>query len=211
MPRKVFLATIATGLALSMTMLGGCSSSDTSSDDGSANASATATSTHTALPEGWAWVEGTDVPSVTADPQLPTTVTDGTGTSVTVTDISKVIVGGEDIADIMAAMGLSDDVYAAPTNSVAEAATNAPVQYEYSQKTGTEGLLSVDGSLFIGNQLQRHSDVASQFRDAGVPAVVVDHKLPIPDKIRAVGSYVGYAEAADELARLFTIQGVGVV
>lgn len=200
MSRSFCLPATAMGLVLSMTLLSGCSSSDTSPGDDSANTSPTPTSTHMALPEGWSWVEGTDIPSVTADPQLPTTVTDGTGTSVTVTDVSKVIVGGEDIADIMAAMGLADNVYAAPTNSVAEAATSAPVQYEYSQKTGTEGLLSVDGSLFIGNQLQRHSGVAGQFRDAGVPAVVVDNKLSVPDKIRAVGSYIGDAEAGEQLA-----------
>lgn len=152
------------------------------------------------VPEGWTWVEGTDVPSSSATPALPATATDGTGTEVTIEDLSRTIVGGEDIADMLAAMGLQDLIYAAPTNSVAKAALEAPEQFEFSQQTGVEGLLSVAGTCFIGNNVKRHGDVAAQFRDAEVSAAVVDDQQAVADKIRALGELIGDPDAAEELA-----------
>ena len=152
------------------------------------------------LPEGWTWVEGADVPSAAATPALPVTLTDGTGSEVTVEDISRTIVGGEDVADMLAAMGLQEDIYAAPTNSVAPAALAAPEQFEFSQQTGVEGLLSVDGTFFLGNNTKRHGDVAAQFRQAGVSAAVIDDQQSVADKIRAVAALIGDPDAGEELA-----------
>jgi iron complex transport system substrate-binding protein len=196
--RRILAGSAALGLAVS---LSACSSGDTSAGDESAEQTASAGAPDGLdVPEGWTWAEGTGIPSTEADPQLPTTVTDGTGSEAEVTDLERIVVGGEDIADILAAMGLQENIYAAPTNSVAEAALAAPEQFEFSQQTGVEGLLSVDGTLFIGNNLKRHGDDAEQVRDAGVDAVVVDDQQPIADKIRAVGEYVGAAEAGEDLA-----------
>lgn len=153
------------------------------------------------LPRGWTWVEGTGIPGVRAEPQLPTTVIDGTGARVTVADISRVIAGGDEVADVLAALGLADHLYAAPANSVVPAAKKAPVHFKFSQKTSAEGLLAVQGSLFIGSNRKRHASVAEQFRSAGVAAVVVDEKLPTPDKIRAIANYVGASDAGEQLAR----------
>ncbi|GAE78685.1 heme ABC transporter [Cutibacterium acnes JCM 18920] len=88
--------------------------------------------------------------------RLPVTTTDGTGRRVTIKNANRIIVGGEDVADILAALGWRKLIYAAPTNSVAEAAVNAPKHYGFSKKTGMEGLLSIDGTLFIGNNPMRH-------------------------------------------------------
>lgn len=152
------------------------------------------------MPQGWTWAGGGVAPTVRAAQKLPVTVTDGTGTRTTIRDTSKIIVGGDDVADVLAGMGLSRLIYAAPAESVAPAAVRAPKHYEYSQNTGVEGLLSVAGTLFIGNNTARHSDVAKKFRAAGVGAVVLDDQASIPDKIRALGSYVGSAGAGDQLA-----------
>lgn len=152
------------------------------------------------LPEGWTWVEGADIPTVSATPALPVTVTDGTGTEVTIDDISRTIVGGEDVADMLAAMGLQDVIYAAPTNSVAPAALEAPKQFEFSQQTGVEGLLSVDGTFFCGNNTKRHGDVAAMFREAGVSAAVIDDQQSVADKIRSVAACIGDEAAGEELA-----------
>lgn len=152
------------------------------------------------VPEGWHYVEGDAQPSADADPQLPTTVVDGTGAEVEIDDISRIIVGGDDVAEILGALGLADDVYAAPAGGASQIALDAPVQFELSQSTGTEGLLSIDGSLFIGNNPRRHGDVAQQFRDAAVDAVVYDDQQPTADKIRTVAEYIGDVEAGEEIA-----------
>jgi iron complex transport system substrate-binding protein len=101
---------------------------------------------------------------------------------------------------MLAAMGLQEDIYAAPTNSVAPAALEAPEQYEFSQQTGVEGLLSVDGTFFLGNNTKRHGDVAAQFRQAGVSAAVIDDQQAVADKIRAVAALIGDPDAGEELA-----------
>lgn len=152
------------------------------------------------LPASWHWLAAGNVPSVVAKPALPTTVTDGTHSKVTVNDVSKIIVGGDDIADILAALGMQENVYASPDNSISTAGAAAPVHFKFNQTTSTEGLLSIGGTLFIGDNLQRHGSVAAQFRDAGVSAVVVDNNQSIPDKIRAVARYVGATDAGEELA-----------
>lgn len=113
------------------------------------------------LPQGWTWVAGSDIPVAKATLRLPVTTTDGTGRRVTIKNANRIIVGGEDVADILAALGWRKLIYAAPTNSVAEAAVNAPKHYGFSKKTGMEGLLSIDGTLFIGNNPMRHGRAAA--------------------------------------------------
>lgn len=152
------------------------------------------------LPQGWTWVEGSDIPVVKATLRLPVTTTDGTGRRVTIKNADRIIVGGEDVADILAALGWRKLIYAAPTNSVAEAAVNAPKHYDFSKKTGMEGLLSIDGTLFIGNNPMRHGRAAAKFRETGVDAAVVNDRQPIGGKIRAVATFLGDPKAGDKLA-----------
>ncbi|MGP9707918.1 ABC transporter substrate-binding protein [Brachybacterium sp. AOP42-C2-15] len=206
LPRRHLLAA-APALA-ALTALAACGSAeptdagrdDSGPSDAGGTGGAPSAGAPTDLPEGWTWVDGTGAPTVSAAPALPVTVTDGTGAEVTIEDLSRTIVGGEDIADMLAAMGLSALIYAAPTNSVAPAALDAPEQFEFSQQTGTEGLLSVDGTCFLGNNVKRHGDVAEQFRSAGLSAAVVDDQQAVADKIRTVGTFIGDPESAEELA-----------
>ncbi|MFE5335054.1 ABC transporter substrate-binding protein [Isoptericola sp. NPDC056573] len=197
---------LAPSLAVAALALGlaACSPADADTPGNAPDTSASGAATDVAapenLPDGWTFAAGSDVPSVEAEPALPVDVVDGTGTEVTVTDASRIIVGGDDVAEILGGLGLADLVYAAPTNSASEISLAAPEQYEFSQETGTEGLLSVGGTLFIGNNTARHGDVAAQFRKAGVDAVVVDDQQSTGDKIRAVASYLGVDEAGEELA-----------
>ena len=87
------------------------------------------------LPQGWTWVAGSDIPVAKATFRLPVTTTDGTGRRVTIKNANRIIVGGEDVADILAALGWRKLIYAAPTNSVAEAAVNAPKHYGFSNRS----------------------------------------------------------------------------
>lgn len=183
-------------------VLSGCSSSPARSGaDASATATAPATSAlGVEIPKGWRVVEGAAQPTAKAHPRLPAAVTDDTGASVEVHDITRIIAAGDDVAEILGALGLADSVYAAPADGASQIARDAPVQFEFSQTTGTEGLLSINGTLFIGNNPRRHGEVAAQFREAGVDAVVYDDQQPTADKIRAVASYIGDATAGEKIA-----------
>lgn len=153
------------------------------------------------LPEGWTHVAGeSDFSGIDGKPDLPVTVTDGTGTEVEVTDASRIIAAGDGIASTLGALGLADNIYAAPDNATSPEALDAEEHFEFSKETGVEGLLAMDGTLFIGDNTTRHGEVAEQFRDAGVAAVVIDDKQPQAKKLRAVADYVGMSKAGKELA-----------
>ncbi|KAB8164372.1 ABC transporter substrate-binding protein [Streptomyces sp. 3MP-14] len=199
--RSTRVVPLCLALGLALTACGGGGDDDAAEPTGSQTAAPSADSEAPPnLPDGWHYVAGDDIPAETATPELPVTVVDGTDTEVTVDDASRVIVGGDDVAAILGGLGLADLVYAAPENSASTVALEAPQQFAFSQETGTEGLLSVDGTLFIGNNPARHGDVAAQFRDAGVDAVVLDDQQSTADKIRDIAGYLGVDEAGERLA-----------
>ncbi|MGO1540339.1 MAG: heme/hemin ABC transporter substrate-binding protein [Luteimonas sp.] len=156
-----------------------------------------------ALPESWQRVRGQDVPSAPdAVQRLPATVESDEGVEVTVTDSSRTIAGGDDVIAVMEALGLGGHVYAAPTNTTTAAGRAAQRHFLFNRTTGVEGVLSLDGSLFLGNSLRRHSasGLAGRLRDAGLPAVVIDDLQPAPDKVRKIAAALGMAEAGERLA-----------
>lgn len=162
-----------------------------------------AVDTPPALPESWQHLRGGDVPAAPdAVQQLPATVESDEGVEVTVTDSSRTIAGGDDVIAVMEALGLGDQVYAAPTNTATAAGRAAQRHFLFNRTTGVEGVLSLDGSLFLGNSLRRHaaSGLAGRLRDAGLPAVVVDDLQPAPDKVRKTAAALGLAETGERLA-----------
>jgi iron complex transport system substrate-binding protein len=96
--------------------------------------------------------------------------------------------------------GLGKQVFAAPTNTTTQAGLAAPHQFLFNRTTGVEGVLSLQGSLFLGNSLRRHTELAKKLREVGEPAVVIDDLQPAPDKVRKVAAALGLAEAGQALA-----------
>lgn len=173
---------------------------------------ATAATTHNAatdanvdeaLPAAWLAVTGTDVPSVPASQQdLPATVRSDDDVEVTIEDTRRTIAGSDDIIAVMESLGLADHVFAAPRNSVTAAGRAAKQQFLFNRNTGVEGVLSLDGTLFVGNSLRRHaqSGLAQKLRDADLDAVIVDDLQPAPDKVRKIAAIFGHADEGITLA-----------
>jgi len=163
-----------------------------------ANANA---SSPAALPQGWLHLAGANVPSSTnLIPVLPVTVTSDDGEQVTVKDASRIVAGGDDVIAVIEALGLGGQVYAAPLRSATEAGRKAPKQFLFNRTTGVEGVLSLEGTLFLGNSLRRHTELAKKLRGAGEAAVVIDDLQPAPDKVRKVAAALGVATAGEALA-----------
>ncbi|MCP3424548.1 ABC transporter substrate-binding protein [Rothia sp. AR01] len=204
-PRLRGRATALTAaLSLGALVLAGCGGAEAqgepASDSGQSGSADSQTVAGMELPESWQHVAGeVDFEGIEAEPQLPATVTDGTGTEVTVHDTSKIISAGDGVSSTLAALGLADSIYAAPGNGTDPASVAAPEHFEFSKQTGTEGLLALDGTLFIGDNTKRHGDVAQQFRDAGTDAVVLDDQQTQAEKLQAVADYVGAHEAGEQL------------
>lgn len=155
------------------------------------------------LPAGWQRIAGDALPTVeAAAQQLPATVRSDDEVEATVADTSRTIAGGDDVIAVMEALGLAGQVYAAPTSSTTAAGRAAPKQFLFNRTTGVEGVLSLDGTLFLGNSLRRHakSGLAQRLRDAGLAVVVVDDLQPAPDKVRKVAAALGLPAQGDALA-----------
>ena len=91
---------------------------------------------------------------------LPAKVHSDDGADVQVTDTSRIIAGGDDVIAVIEALGLGRQVFAAPTNTTTQAGLAAPHQFLFNRTTGVEGVLSLKGSLFLGNSLRRHTELA---------------------------------------------------
>lgn len=155
------------------------------------------------LPEGWQHVVGEfEADAIEAEPDLPVTVTDGAGEEVEIQDIERIISAGDGVSSTLGALGLEENIYAAPHDSTSPEGLGAQEHFEFNQNTGTEGLLAMDGTVFIGDNVARHGDVAAQFRDAGVDAAVLDDQATQAEKLQAVAEFVGDPEAGEELASL---------
>lgn len=159
------------------------------------------TANEAALPDGWQRVAGTDVPALQdRKAALPTTVASDDGAQVEVRDASRIIAGGDDVIAVLEALGAGKQVFAAPTNTTTQAGLAAPHQFLFNRTTGVEGVLSLQGSLFLGNSLRRHTELSKKLREVGEPAVVVDDLQPAPDKVRKIAAAIGLADAGQTLA-----------
>ncbi|WP_181783805.1 heme/hemin ABC transporter substrate-binding protein, partial [Pseudonocardia pini] len=191
-PVRRLLAPLAGALALTLAV-GACSSSPEAAETAAPAP---------ALPAGWSWVAGTDVATVAdAGTQvLPATLTGDDDVSSQVTDTSRTIVGGDDVIEVFDALGRSTDVFAAPEESATETGRNAEQTFLFNASTGTEGVLSLGGTLFVGNSVRRHTALAEQLRGTGAAAVVIDNLQPAPEKIRKLATALGMPAAGEELA-----------
>lgn len=154
------------------------------------------------LPPGWLAVgEAHSVKASSAAPKLPGSVTSDDGATVRITDASRVIVGGDDVIGIMEALGLGSRVFAAPESSVTAAGRKAPHHFLFNRTTGAEGVLSLEGTLFVGNSLRRHAKLSETLRKTGLPAIVIDDLQPAPQKVRKTAAAFGLKSEGESLAR----------
>lgn len=154
------------------------------------------------LPQGWQRLSGAAVPALTAavPPRLPASVASDDGLQVEVTDTSRIIAGGDDVIAVIEGLGQGERVFAAPTNTVSAAGRQAPHTFLFNRTTGVEGVLSLGGSLFLGNSVRRHTALAARLRSVGQAAVIVDDLQPAPQKIRKVAAALGLAAEGEALA-----------
>ncbi len=197
---RLRLCALPLAVSLALSACGGSSAPSDTGKPAEPVAAATAPG-EVALPAGWQRVAGTDMPAAHDQKAvLPVKVHSDDGADVEVTDTSRIIAGGDDVIAVIEALGLDKQVFAAPTNTTTQAGLAAPHQFLFNRTTGVEGVLSLQGSLFLGNSLRRHTELAKKLREVGEPAVVIDDLQPAPDKVRKVAAALGLAEAGQTLA-----------
>ncbi|MEV0680798.1 ABC transporter substrate-binding protein [Actinosynnema sp. NPDC050436] len=154
-----------------------------------------------------ALVEQADVEPVRrgTEPELPATVTDDQGTSVTVTDASRIL--ALDVSGTLAAtvfgLGLGDRVVGRDTSTGFPAARRLPLVTVNGHQLNAEGIVGLRPTVVLTDTTLGPWDVILQLRDMGVPVVVVTHKRGMDTNatiVRSVARALGVPGAGDELA-----------
>lgn len=139
-----------------------------------------------------------------AEPVLPVTFTDSSGTEVTVTDVSRIIPLNGDFAEILVALGLEEHIAAVDISATYPESLREKPSIGYQLTIGAEGILQFQPTLVIANEFVQPQEVLGQLREAGVTVVVIqtdNTSIDSPaEKIRLVAQAVGLAEHGEELA-----------
>jgi iron complex transport system substrate-binding protein len=139
-----------------------------------------------------------------AAPELPVTVENADGSTTTVTDVSRIVPLNGDIAEIVFALGLGDQVVATDVSATYPSEAEALPKVGYQRALNAEGILSFQPTVVLGNADAGPPAVIDQLRDAGVPVVIIDFEptLKAPaEKIRAIADALGVPQAGAELAK----------
>jgi iron complex transport system substrate-binding protein len=139
-----------------------------------------------------------------ATPSLPAVVTDKDGRQVTVTDVSRIIPLNGDIAEVIWALGLGDNVIATDTSATYPEDATKRQRIGYQRQLSAEGILSLRPSVVIGNDAAGPPAVIEQIRGAGVPVVILSSPSTLDGavaKISSVAAALGVPEQGDQLAR----------
>lgn len=132
--------------------------------------------------------------STTTEPALPVTVTDVQGTSVTVTDASRIL--PLDITGAIAAtvfgLGLGDQVVGRDGSTGFPEAAHLPVVTADGHTLSAEPIIALAPTVVITDTTLGPRDVIAQLRDAGIPVVIVTKER----SIETVGELVAQVAAA---------------
>jgi iron complex transport system substrate-binding protein len=137
-------------------------------------------------------------------PQLPATVTDVNGESVTVEDVSRIVPLSGDVAEIVWALGLGANIVGVDVSAVYPPEVMLPLpKIGFERQLAAEGILALNPTVVIGKEQAGPPEVIEQVRSAGIPVVIIAEPQTIEAptaKIRAVAAALGVAEAGEELA-----------
>lgn len=195
-PSAVPAATTAAG-ATSVPTPQATARAATASAGGTATRSGTATATRTST------AASTPAAVTAPRPQLPVTVKDKDGRSVTITDVSRTIALTGDVAEIIWALGMSGSVIATDTSVTYPPEAQKAPKIGYMRTLAAEGLLAQKPTLLIGGESAGPPAVLEQLRSAGVPVVIIASPTTLDapaQKIREVAAALGVPAAGEQLA-----------
>jgi iron complex transport system substrate-binding protein len=130
---------------------------------------------------------------------LPATVVDAQGTTVTVSDTSRILaldIYGS-LSRIVFELGLGDSVVGRDVSSAFPEASDLPLVTENGHDLNTEAILEVAPTVILTDTSLGPWDTILQMRDAGIPVVVVDSHRSI-DTVGALTTQVAQALGVPE-------------
>ena len=144
------------------------------------------------------------VPAVAdgADPVLPITVDSADGRSVTVTDVSRIVVLQGNIAEVTFALGLGDNVVGRDISATFDEAADVPLVTR-AHDVSAESVLSLRPTVVLADTDTGPPEAIEHVRNVGVPLVVFDTATRVDQigpRIEAVATALGVGPAGAALA-----------
>jgi iron complex transport system substrate-binding protein len=144
-----------------------------------------------------------EVPVIVTDPdnKLPATITDARGDTVTVTDVSRIVVLSGGIGETLVALGMRDHIVGRDVSTdfpgIADVAlvTNG-------HDLSAEGTLALAPTLILGDARSGPPEALEALRSSGVPVVIVPEVWTLaesPARITAIAAAVGAPQAGEQL------------
>lgn len=133
--------------------------------------------------------------------QLPTTVTDASGASVTVIDTSRIIVLNGGIAETIVSMGLRDRIIGRDVSTDFAGIKDVPLVTQ-GHDVSAEGLLALNPTLVIGDARSGPPEALSAVRQARVPVVIVPEVWALneaPIRVTAIAAALGMPTAGRQV------------
>ena len=163
---------------------------------GTADAGATATATGTP--------ESTETPETEGqEPSLPVTLTDATGNDVVVESIDRIIPLDGDVAEIVFALGLGDNVVATDLSATYPPEADALPEVGYQRALSSETVAAFEPTVLLATDIAGPPQALDELRQLGFPLVVVPNEATSTGaaaKIRAIAEALGVPERGEELA-----------
>lgn len=135
-------------------------------------------------------------------PVLPVEFTNADGSTTEVTDASRIVPLNGDIAEVVYALGLGDNVVATDTSATYPEEAAARPKVGYQRELSVEGILAHEPTVVIGNTDAGPPDVVEQLK-ATVPVVIVEYPVDLTApaaKIEAVAEALGVPNRGAALA-----------
>jgi iron complex transport system substrate-binding protein len=137
----------------------------------------------------------------TATPALPATITDATGTTITIATADAIVPLSGSLSEIVFTLGLGDHVVARDITATFEQAADLPV-VSHGHDISAEGVLSLQPDLILAETSSGPQTALDQITAAGVPIVVFDPADGIDSattRIAAVAATLGLPDLGEQL------------
>ena len=145
----------------------------------------------------------TTVPERT-EPILPATVTDETGSTITVESIERIIPLDGDVAEVVFALGLGANVVATDLSATYPPEADALPEIGYQRALSAEAVAAFSPTVLLATDIAGPPEALDDMRRLGFPLVIVPNDATSTGagrKIRAVAAALGVPRRGESLAQ----------